>query len=156
MVTWLKYDIFVHHFYHLWTITPLRHVECETLGFQGVIIPDRSTYYGSRSMFDQHRDMRLDIDDMGYEVSSETLLCFAFCFHLAAICSALILWHEQELLALGERIGHVNTGLSEELISKCMTESIYCSSGQNHEEGNCVICLVSIVILSEMYIMQVK
>ncbi|XP_059305776.1 probable E3 ubiquitin-protein ligase HIP1 [Lycium ferocissimum] len=64
-------------------------------------------------MFDQHRDMRLDIDDMGYE----------------------------ELLALGERIGHVNTGLSEELISKCLTESIYCSSDQIHDEGNWVIWL---------------
>ncbi|KAM3358039.1 hypothetical protein P3S68_020970 [Capsicum galapagoense] len=62
----------------------------------------------SRSMFDQHRDMRLEIDDMGYE----------------------------ELLALGERIGYVNIVLSEELILKCMTESIYCSSDQIHEAGH--------------------
>lgn len=94
----------------------------EQLASEGVIIPDRSTYYGSRSMFDQHRDMRLDIDDMGYE----------------------------ELLALGERIGHVNTGLSEELISKCMTESIYCSSDQIHEEGNCVICLEEYVNMDDV------
>ncbi|CAN4121574.1 unnamed protein product [Withania somnifera] len=73
-------------------------------------------------MFDQHRDLRLDIDDMGYE----------------------------ELLALGERIGHVNTGLSDELISKCMTQSIYCSSDQIHEEGNCVICLEEYVNMDDV------
>lgn len=32
------------------------------------MIVDRSAMYGSRNMFDQHRDMRLDIDNMGYEV----------------------------------------------------------------------------------------
>ncbi|XP_028775167.1 probable E3 ubiquitin-protein ligase RHG1A isoform X2 [Neltuma alba] len=80
---------------------------------EGFMIVDRGLPYGSRSMVDQHRDMRMDIDDMSYE----------------------------ELLALGERIGHVNTGLSEDLISKCMTETIYCSSEQSQEEGTCVICL---------------
>lgn len=32
------------------------------------MIVDRSGIYGSRSLFDQHRDMRLDIDNMSYEV----------------------------------------------------------------------------------------
>ncbi|KAK4272888.1 hypothetical protein QN277_021382 [Acacia crassicarpa] len=80
---------------------------------EGFMIVDRGLPYGSRSMVDQHRDMRMDIDNMSYE----------------------------ELLALGERIGHVSTGLSEDLISKCMTETIYCSSEQIQEEGTCVICL---------------
>lgn len=40
------------------------------------------------NLIDRHREMRLDVDNMSYE----------------------------ELLALGERIGHVNTGLSEEKI----------------------------------------
>ncbi|XVE61732.1 hypothetical protein DITRI_Ditri06bG0063300 [Diplodiscus trichospermus] len=80
---------------------------------EGFMIADRSVFYGSRNMFDQHRDMRLDIDNMGYE----------------------------ELLALGERIGNVNTGLSEDLISKCLTETIYCSSDQSQDESSCVICL---------------
>ncbi|KAI4300257.1 hypothetical protein L6164_033654 [Bauhinia variegata] len=80
---------------------------------EGFMIVDRTSFYGSRNMFDQHRDMRMDIDNMSYE----------------------------ELLALGERIGHVSTGLSEDLISKCVTETIYCSSEQNQEEGTCVICL---------------
>ncbi|KAF7818599.1 putative E3 ubiquitin-protein ligase RHG1A isoform X1 [Senna tora] len=81
--------------------------------FGGFMIVDRASLYGSRNMLDQHRDMRMDIDNMSYE----------------------------ELLALGERIGHVSTGLSENLISKCLTESIYCSSEQSQEDGSCVICL---------------
>ncbi|XP_022767371.1 uncharacterized protein LOC111311857 [Durio zibethinus] len=80
---------------------------------EGFMIVDRSAYYGSRNMFDQHRDMRLDTDNMTYE----------------------------ELLALGERIGSVNTGLSEDLISKCLTETIFCSSDQFQDESSCVICL---------------
>lgn len=85
----------------------------DRLASQGIIVVERSALYGSRSLFDQHRDMRLDIDNMSYE----------------------------ELLALGERIGSVNTGLSEDLIPKCLMESIYCSSDQIQEEGSCVICL---------------
>lgn len=80
---------------------------------EGLMIMDRSGLYGSRNPFDQHRDMRLDIDEMSYE----------------------------ELLALGERIGSVGTGVPEHLISKCVQESIYCSSDQIQEEGTCVICL---------------
>ncbi|XWS66904.1 hypothetical protein CRYUN_Cryun05aG0241000 [Craigia yunnanensis] len=80
---------------------------------EGFMIVDRSAFYGSRNMFDQHRDMRLDIDNMTYE----------------------------ELLSLGERIGNVNTGLSEDLVSKCLTETIYCSSDQFQDESSCVICL---------------
>ncbi|XP_022745457.1 probable E3 ubiquitin-protein ligase ZFP1 isoform X2 [Durio zibethinus] len=80
---------------------------------EGFMIADRSAFYGSRNMFDQHRDMRLDIDNLTYE----------------------------ELLALGERIGNVNTGLSEDLISKCLTKTIYCSSDHFQDESSCVICL---------------
>ncbi|OMO73531.1 Zinc finger, RING-type [Corchorus olitorius] len=85
----------------------------ERLSSEGFMIVDRSGFYGSRNAFDQHRDMRLDVDNMTYE----------------------------ELLALGERIGNVNTGLSEESISKCLTETVYCSSDQIQDESNCVICL---------------
>ncbi|XP_073221901.1 uncharacterized protein [Cicer arietinum] len=79
----------------------------------GFMIVERASLYGSRNMLDQHRDMRLDIDNMSYE----------------------------ELLALGERIGQVNTGLSEDVLSKCLTETIYCSSDQCQDEASCVICL---------------
>ncbi|XP_051132298.1 probable E3 ubiquitin-protein ligase ZFP1 [Andrographis paniculata] len=81
---------------------------------EGLVVVDHSAYYGSRAaMLDHYRDMRLDIDNMSYE----------------------------ELLALGERIGSVSTGLSDGLISKCLTESIYCSSDLSQDEGTCVICL---------------
>lgn len=36
----------------------------------------------------------------------------------------------------------MNTGLSEDVLSKCVTETIYCSSDQCQDEGSCVICLV--------------
>ncbi|KAK8483310.1 hypothetical protein V6N13_096999 [Hibiscus sabdariffa] len=80
---------------------------------EGFMIGDRSAFYGSRNMFDQHRDMRLDIDNLTYE----------------------------ELLALGERIGSVNTGLSEDSISKCLAEAICHSSDQYQDGSSCVICL---------------
>lgn len=48
----------------------------------------------------------------------------------------------QELLALGERIGTVSTGLSEDSISKCLKKTTYCPSDQMQDEENCVICLV--------------
>ncbi|KAL7250422.1 hypothetical protein ACSBR1_012434 [Camellia fascicularis] len=63
-----------------------------------------SLYSSSRNFSDQYGNMRLDVDDMSYE----------------------------ELLALGERIGNVNTGLSEDMISKCLRETkIY--SDYSHE-----------------------
>ncbi|CAI9780164.1 unnamed protein product [Fraxinus pennsylvanica] len=78
---------------------------------EGVMVVDHSIYYGSRSLYDQNRDMRLDIDNMSYE----------------------------ELLALGERIGNVNTGLSDNLIAMCLMESMNCSD--QFQQGTCVICL---------------
>ncbi|XVF80811.1 hypothetical protein PTKIN_Ptkin15bG0105200 [Pterospermum kingtungense] len=46
----------------------------------------------------------------------------------------------EELLALGERIWNVNTGFSEDSITKCLTETIYCSSDQLQDESSCMIC----------------
>ncbi|XP_020275903.1 uncharacterized protein LOC109850320 isoform X2 [Asparagus officinalis] len=83
---------------------------------EGAVVMDRSAFYDSRNWFDQHRDMRLDIDNMSYE----------------------------ELLALEERIGNVSTGLSKETISGCLQEMIHCSSDQmkdDDEEEKCAICL---------------
>lgn len=39
-----------------------------TLGFQGFMIVERASLYGSRNILDQHRDMRMDVDNMSYEV----------------------------------------------------------------------------------------
>ncbi|KAD4384405.1 hypothetical protein R6Q59_011513 [Mikania micrantha] len=94
---------------------------------RGLVIVDRSGFHGSRNPFDQHRDMRLDIDDMSYE----------------------------ELLALGERIGSVGTGLPDHLISNCIQESIYCSSDQIQEEGTCVICLEEYANMDDVGMLRV-
>ncbi|RZS05254.1 hypothetical protein BHM03_00035738 [Ensete ventricosum] len=53
-------------------------------------------------------------------------------------------WVSEDLLALEERIGNVNTGLSEGAISRCLMETIYCSDQTpgDHEKGRCTICLV--------------
>ncbi|OIT35850.1 e3 ubiquitin-protein ligase mbr2 [Nicotiana attenuata] len=68
---------------------------------------------------DRHRDMRLDVDNMSYE----------------------------ELLALEERIGNVNTVLSEETISVHIKQrkhgSVYGRSSSNLEP--CCICQVRIL-----------
>ncbi|XP_073003948.1 uncharacterized protein [Typha latifolia] len=58
---------------------------------------ETSSFTDDESPLDQHRELRLDIDDMSYE----------------------------ELLALGESIGSVNTGLSEEELSICLERSLY-------------------------------
>jgi len=79
---------------------------------------DQLVIHESREDSDPHWDMRLDIDDMSYE----------------------------ELLALGERIGSVSTGLADETISSCVMEVTCCSSvpaqdGIGKENTRCVICL---------------
>lgn len=81
---------------------------------------DQLVFYESRAAAaDPHRDMRLDIDNMSYE----------------------------DLLALGESMGNVSTGLADEKISKCVKEVVCCSSGQmqidedDQDDGSCIICL---------------
>lgn len=74
-------------------------------------------------LVDHHNDMRLDIEDMSYE----------------------------ELLALGERIGKVNTGLSEEMITSQMKTKSYLllatnainleeAASEEQETDSCIIC----------------
>ncbi|XP_054788200.1 E3 ubiquitin-protein ligase MBR2-like [Prosopis cineraria] len=57
-------------------------------------------------LYDQHRDMRMDIDNMSYE----------------------------ELLALEERMGNVSTALTEEALSKCLERSIYQSTPSDDDD----------------------
>ncbi|XP_019414037.1 PREDICTED: probable E3 ubiquitin-protein ligase RHG1A [Lupinus angustifolius] len=74
-------------------------------------------------LVDHHRDMRLDIDEMSYE----------------------------ELLALGERIGNVSTGLSEEMITAQMKTKTYSVpatvinleevASEEPETASCIICM---------------
>lgn len=78
---------------------------------------DHLVFYESRAAAaDPHRDMRLDIDNMSYE----------------------------DLLALGEAMGNVNTGLADEKVSECVKEVVCCSSDHtqmDQDDGSCAICL---------------
>ncbi|KAF8030559.1 hypothetical protein BT93_E2864 [Corymbia citriodora subsp. variegata] len=69
----------------------------EGLRLEDVMFLDQSVFLGVPDMHDRHGDMRLDVDNMSYE----------------------------ELLALEERIGNVNTGLSEETILSRMKQRKY-------------------------------
>ncbi|CAA0397133.1 putative chromatin regulator PHD family [Arabidopsis thaliana] len=93
------------------------------LNYEDLLIMETGLLLGGLSFHDQHRDMRLDIDNMSYE----------------------------ELLALEERIGTVSTALTEEAISKCLKTSIYQmkplsygsitkSPSDNKEDAKCSIC----------------
>ncbi|KAI4367608.1 hypothetical protein MLD38_023327 [Melastoma candidum] len=66
----------------------------ERLPIEEFLVFEPFVHHGLAELHDRHRDMRLDVDNMSYE----------------------------ELLALEERIGDVNTGLSEETILKCMQQ----------------------------------
>lgn len=89
------------------------------------------------NFYDQHRDLRLDIDSMSYE----------------------------ELLALEERMGTVSTALPEEAVSKCLQRSIY--QGMHSELGafggdgdedeiKCSICQEEYVVGDEIGKLECK
>ncbi|OAY85135.1 RING finger protein 44-like isoform X1 [Ananas comosus] len=88
------------------------------------MVPSEHAAFAEFSGVDEHRDMRLDIDSMTYE----------------------------ELLALEEQIGDVNTGLTEEFILKNLRTSKYIpwlkpslsdkESKSDRENEACVICQV--------------
>ncbi|CAA0397427.1 unnamed protein product [Arabidopsis thaliana] len=86
----------------------------ENLRFEDYMVFDPLIYQGMAEMHDRHRDMRLDVDNMSYE----------------------------ELLALGERIGDVSTGLSEEVILKVMKQHKHTSSaaGSHQDMEPCCVC----------------
>lgn len=86
----------------------------QRIGTEVSMIVDHPSFYSaSRSSYDQYRDMRLDVDSMNYE----------------------------ELLALEESIGNVSTGLSEDMILKCLSGKRYSCGDQNRVEESCAICL---------------
>lgn len=90
----------------------------EELTYEQVLMLEANLLFSGINMHDQHSDMRLDIDNMSYE----------------------------ELLALEERIGSVNTGLTEEAVSKCLTRFLYTSdvaaatSTSQESEVKCSVC----------------
>lgn len=86
----------------------------EGVRLEDVFLLDQSLFYGMTDLHDRHREMRLDVDNMSYE----------------------------ELLALEERIGDVNTGLSEETIMKGLKQRNYmCFTSEVVSEIEpCCIC----------------
>ncbi|WOL08561.1 hypothetical protein Cni_G17314 [Canna indica] len=72
----------------------------EALTYEQLLVLETSLVFGGLSFHDQHRDLRLDIDNMSYE----------------------------ELLALEEKMGTVSTALSEDQLSKCLKRSIYATT----------------------------
>lgn len=44
-------------------------MEFNILIFQDVMILDQSVFFGMADIHDRHRDMRVDVDNMSYEVS---------------------------------------------------------------------------------------
>ncbi|KAE8669404.1 cell wall protein AWA1-like isoform X3 [Hibiscus syriacus] len=86
----------------------------ENLLIEDYTMFDPFIYHGMAQTHDRHRDMRLDVDNMSYE----------------------------ELLALGERIGDVSTGLNEETILKLMKQHKYSSitTESTQESEPCCIC----------------
>ncbi|XP_075096624.1 putative E3 ubiquitin-protein ligase RHG1A [Nicotiana tabacum] len=86
----------------------------EGLRFEDVMMLDQSVFFGMPDIHDHHRDMRLDVDNMTYE----------------------------ELLALGERIGDVCTGLTEEtILSRLKQRNYICIKTEEPEDTEpCCIC----------------
>ncbi|KAI9118092.1 hypothetical protein K1719_010424 [Acacia pycnantha] len=83
------------------------------LQFEDFMIFDHSVFSGTADIHDRHRDMRLDVDNMSYE----------------------------ELLALGERIGNVSTGLREETILKLLKQKKYSvEEGSQCDAEPCCVC----------------
>ncbi|KAL7001881.1 hypothetical protein U1Q18_003027 [Sarracenia purpurea var. burkii] len=69
----------------------------EELSYEQLLALETNLLLGGLGFYDQHRDMRLDIDNMSYE----------------------------ELLALEEKMGTVSTAVSEDALSKCLKRSIH-------------------------------
>ncbi|KAJ4707698.1 RING/U-box superfamily protein [Melia azedarach] len=93
----------------------------EELSYEQLLVLETNLLLNGLNFYDQHRDMRLDIDNMSYE----------------------------ELLALEERMGSVSTALTEVAISKCLETSIYQSTplkegnfscSRSNDDVKCSIC----------------
>lgn len=100
----------------------------EELTDEQLLVLEANLFLGGLSFYDQHRDMRLDIDNMSYE----------------------------ELLALEEQMGTVSTALSEEAVSNCLKKSTYRSSftlrgiSRQVDDVKCCICQEEYVIGEEI------
>ncbi|KAL9338600.1 hypothetical protein Peur_067615 [Populus x canadensis] len=103
----------------------------EELTYEQLLVLETSLVLNGLNFHDQHRDMRLDIDNMSYE----------------------------ELLALEERMGTVSTALTEEALSECLKTSTYHSTPMEDATANlegdkddikCSICQEEYVVGDEV------
>nr|GEV19087.1 hypothetical protein [Tanacetum cinerariifolium] len=81
----------------------------EELTYKQLLALETNLFLGGLNLYDQHRDMRLDIDNMSYE----------------------------ELLVLEEKIGIVSIILSEEELSKCIKTNVFESVQLEKERTRC-------------------
>ncbi|KAK9097404.1 hypothetical protein Sjap_022901 [Stephania japonica] len=92
----------------------------EELTYEQLLVLEANLFLGGLTLHDQHRDMRLDIDNMSYE----------------------------ELLALGEKMGTVSTALTDEELSKCIKKICFRAAPPeagsvghgNEDDVKCSIC----------------
>ncbi|URD92981.1 zinc finger, C3HC4 type, domain containing protein [Musa troglodytarum] len=91
----------------------------EELTYEQLLVLETNILWGALRFHDQHRDMRMDIDNMSYE----------------------------ELLALEEKMGTVSTALTEEQMTKCLKRITYaCASlvpgitSHDNDDAKCSIC----------------
>ncbi|KAJ6819005.1 E3 ubiquitin-protein ligase MBR2-like [Iris pallida] len=91
----------------------------DELTYEQLMVLETNLFFGGFRFNDQHREMRLDIDNMTYE----------------------------ELLALEEKMGTVSTALPEEALSKCLKKSIYIPLSHfpgitpcGYDDTKCSIC----------------
>ncbi|KAK2392260.1 hypothetical protein P8452_29196 [Trifolium repens] len=91
------------------------------LTHEQILLLESNLFLTGLNFYDQHREMRLDIDNMSYE----------------------------ELLALEERMGTVSTAVTEEDLSECLKRSSFQSSpsenaskccNENKDDIKCSIC----------------
>lgn len=104
----------------------------EELTYEQLLVLETNLFLNGLSFHDQHRDMRLDIDNMSYE----------------------------ELLALEERMGDVSTALTEEALANCLKRGIYKSKPPQlviigeEDDVKCTICQEEYVVGDEVGTLQ--
>lgn len=140
MLCWSRKCCYVLAIWHWWLC--LTYELCIGRDIQDYMPFEPFIYHGMADMHDRHRDMRLDVDNMSYEVWKGKL------FSHQQFCQKLFPWYKwlvyQELLALEERIGDVSTGLSEDTILKLMKQQKYFNIGIESPPDlePCCICQV--------------
>lgn len=134
---------------------PTLHWDIFWTKWQQLLVLETNLLLSDLGLHDQHQDMRMDIDNMSYEV----LLSTSWLHYL---CEFNILWKSlnvrfvfgfvsQELLALEEHIGSVSTALTEEQFAKYVNQSMYEARNSDRnmnkitvDDVKCSICQVLI------------